>query len=154
MTKVERLKRIQDQIGVELQDMGPGGGTGYLDRPITPTSSVMKGTDSHGRAFVTLCLKSIDRAAGYPDDVRVGVITVFQRYSGGDPSRMQDIVVQARNGGTRVNFIEGAATDEMLTALQELVTTGRTQRTYSDTVAGDALTAYFELVPPEQALAG
>jgi hypothetical protein len=148
MTRIEALRSIQDKIPAVLENIGVGG-TGYMDGRITPTSSLMKGKDQHGRPFVTVCLKSVETDDKGQQDKRVGVITVFQRYSDSEPP---DIVTQARNTFRAPQLLaSGAATAAEMAALQELVVTGKAV-TENETWAGGKIVAHFELVTPEQAL--
>ncbi len=148
MTRIETLRSIQDKIPAVLRDIGVGA-TGYMDGRIKPTSSVMKGHDQHGRPFVTVCLKSIETDEKGRQDRRIGVITVFQRYSNGDAP---DIVTQARNTVRAPQLLAaGAATAADLTALLELVTTGKAV-TENENWLGGKIVTHFELVSAEQAL--
>ena len=109
-SRVEQLRMIAAKVEPVLTGMIPGF-TGYLDDRIVPTESVMKGVDVHGRVFVTLCLRSTEN--GTPPLVRIGVITVFQRYSDDDK-----VVTQARNSRQAPCFIGGAATQDDMSRLQ------------------------------------
>jgi hypothetical protein len=148
MTRIEALRSIQDKIPAVLQDMGVGA-TGYMDARVKPTSSLMKGHDQHGRSFVTVCLKSIETDEKGRQDRRIGVITIFQRYRNSDAP---DIVTQARNTVRAPQLLAaGAATAADLTALLELVTTGKAV-TENENWLGGKVVSHFELVSPEQAL--
>lgn len=153
MNRIETLKSIQDKIPAVLKDIGVGG-TGYMDGRIKPTSSVMKGQDQHGRPFVTVCLKSVETDDKGQQDKRIGVITVFQRYSAAadaiDPV-VPDIVTQARNTFRAPQLVVSAASATELKALEELITTGKTV-TENKTWSGGKIVTHFELVSPEEAI--
>jgi len=143
VSRVEQLRMIAEKIEPVLSGMTQGS-TGYLDDRVVPTEPAMKGVDAHGRTFVTLCLRSTEsggRDVEAPDVVRVGVVTIFQRYSDDDK-----VVVQACNSRLAPRFIEGAARDEDMSRLQELISARRVSGRDQD---GRVL---FELVSPAAAL--
>jgi hypothetical protein len=147
MTRVERLRKLADIIPVERS--ATVGGTGYIDDLVHPAARMTKGRDPHGRVFVTLCLRSQgenDRGGTFHGR---GVVTVFQRYNNDE-----DIVTQgsnSRRGVTPHVFMTGAATDEGLTFLEQLVRHGEATRTITDT-AGGTLRERLWLIEPEDAV--
>ena len=145
-SRIARLKRIADKIPTTRQ--AAVGGTGYLDDRFTPAAPLMKGVDRYERTFITLCL----RYAGQDDrehEERRGIITIFQRYTDGSG----DVVTQASNSRLAPTlFFHGAATDEDMVLLEELVDKGEMERTESDR-AGGPLHTYYCIVAPEVALA-
>ena len=125
------------------------GRTGYLDSPVRPTASAMKGVDAVGRAFITVCARS-KRPSEYMKggfEVATGVITIFQRYT--DPTC--DIVAQANNHH-HVFFLRGAASEEDVLSLSELIGEGRT--VLRNRLPGGVVEeTVVELISPEEALA-
>jgi len=143
MTHVDRLRALAKCIAIERK--ASVGGTGYIDDRVHPEARMTKGLDPHGRAFITLCVRT-DGRDDRNEFHNVGVVTVFQRYSNDDT-----IVTQASNTWRAPNlFLSGAATDADLDMLERLVQWGKATRTVEG-VAGGTLHERLEIVSPEDA---
>jgi hypothetical protein len=149
MTLLERFKVIWESVTHVLPSAMGIGPTGYLDQPVSPTASAMRGRDEKGRLFITLCLRSREQD---PDNgsfyENAGILTIFQRYTGGSST-----IAEAQNKG-RVRFIAHAATETELAHLHQLVVQGRTTlaRDIGDDEEKLEVTTYA-LIPPAEALA-
>jgi hypothetical protein len=149
MTPLEWFKMVWESVTHALPSAVGIGPTGYLDQPVSPTASAMRGRDEKGRLFITLCLRSREQN---PDDgsidERAGVLTIFQRYTG-----KANTIAEGQNHG-RVRFLAHAATRTELAHLHQLVVQGRTTlgRDIGDDVEKLEVTTYV-LIPPAEALA-
>lgn len=126
--RVAWLRRIADSI--ETVREVTEGQTGYLDDWCVPVASCTKGRDKWGRIFVTVAARTQGR-----DDGRTylssGVLTVFQRYT------QEDIVTQANNSnGAPLLCLGGAASDDDMDLLEQLVRTGTADRVVNGVIGG------------------
>jgi len=140
MKNAQKLFALVESLPQASCGVGP---TGYLDRPVNPTVKATSGKDSHGRSFITLCVKQFRTT--YGEEPSYAVITIFQRYSN-DLS----IWTQATNCGNAC-FVDGAMTDDEVEHLEVLVKTGIVTfevRKFADNVE----VFRFELVDPKIAI--
>lgn len=126
-----------------LASVGP---TEYLDGDLSPTASVMKGRDAHGRAFIVLCIEYFTKTK-FGTNRGEAIITLFQRYTDGT-----DVWAKAENVGLVESVFSGNIQTEFdVNVLAQLLEKGEVKYTDTRLLIGP-MNVELKLVDPQKSV--